>query len=175
MRVVDGDGVEVAAGQPGEIQIAGPNVMKGYWNLPDATAAAISPEGWFATGDIGTRRHRRLLLHRGPQEGPDHPRRLQRLPPRGRGGRLRAPRRGRGRRHRHPTRQPRRGDRRCGRAETRRERRPRRDRRFVRDRVAAYKYPRHIWLLDTLPKGPTGKILRREVTIPTFEPGSTRP
>ena len=30
--------------------------MKGYWNLPDETAAAISPDGWFATGDIGTRR-----------------------------------------------------------------------------------------------------------------------
>src|SRR3984893_9408941 len=28
-------------------------VMKGYWNLPDATAAAISPDGWFASGDIG--------------------------------------------------------------------------------------------------------------------------
>ena len=37
---------------------------------------------------------------------------------------------------------------------------------FARDRVAAYKYPRYVWLVDTLPKGPTGKILRREVQTP---------
>jgi long-chain acyl-CoA synthetase len=37
---------------------------------------------------------------------------------------------------------------------------------FVRERVAAYKYPRHIWIVDDLPKGPTGKILRREVQPP---------
>jgi long-chain acyl-CoA synthetase len=37
---------------------------------------------------------------------------------------------------------------------------------FVKDRVAAYKYPRHIWPVDELPKGPTGKILRREVRPP---------
>ncbi len=37
----------------GEVCVKGPNVMKGYWNRPDATAAAIDPEGWFHTGDIG--------------------------------------------------------------------------------------------------------------------------
>ena len=37
---------------------------------------------------------------------------------------------------------------------------------FVKERVAAYKYPREIWLVDELPKGPTGKILRREVSPP---------
>lgn len=37
---------------------------------------------------------------------------------------------------------------------------------FVKQRVAAYKYPRHVWLMDALPKGPTGKILRREVRQP---------
>ena len=36
--------------------------------------------------------------------------------------------------------------------------------RFVKERVAAYKYPRHVWFEDALPKGPTGKILRREIT-----------
>jgi len=41
---------------------------------------------------------------------------------------------------------------------------------FARDRVAAYKYPRRIWLVDALPKGPTGKILRREVQ-PSEEAG----
>ena len=32
--------------------------------------------------------------------------------------------------------------------------------------MAAYKYPRHVWLVDALPKGPTGKILRRSVEVP---------
>ncbi|WP_425565877.1 AMP-binding enzyme, partial [Pseudonocardia ailaonensis] len=39
-------------------------------------------------------------------------------------------------------------------------------REFVRERIAAYKYPRHVWLVESLPKGPTGKILRREVEPP---------
>ena len=38
---------------------------------------------------------------------------------------------------------------------------------FVKDRLAAYKYPRHVWVVDALPKGPTGKILRREVSAST--------
>jgi len=37
---------------------------------------------------------------------------------------------------------------------------------YVKSRLAAYKYPRRVWLMDSLPKGPTGKILRREVAIP---------
>ena len=37
---------------------------------------------------------------------------------------------------------------------------------FARERVAAYKYPRHVWLVRELPKGPTGKILHREVQPP---------
>jgi long-chain acyl-CoA synthetase len=36
-------------------------------------------------------------------------------------------------------------------------------REFARDKMAAYKYPRQVWLVESLPKGPTGKILRREV------------
>ena len=59
-------------------------------------------DGWFATGDMATVRRGRLLLHRRPQEGHDHPRRLQRLPARDRGGPLRAPGRLRGRGHRRP-------------------------------------------------------------------------
>jgi len=37
---------------------------------------------------------------------------------------------------------------------------------FVKERVAAYKYPRHIWVVESLPKGPTGKILHRSVVAP---------
>lgn len=52
MRVVDEHAAEVPTGAPGEIQVRGPNVMKGYWNLPEATANAIV-DGWFSTGDSG--------------------------------------------------------------------------------------------------------------------------
>ena len=37
---------------------------------------------------------------------------------------------------------------------------------WVKQRVAAYKYPRYVWLTDALPKGATGKILKREIAIP---------
>ena len=37
---------------------------------------------------------------------------------------------------------------------------------YVKERVAAYKYPRHVWIVDELPKGPTGKILKREIEVP---------
>jgi long-chain acyl-CoA synthetase len=40
---------------------------------------------------------------------------------------------------------------------------------FVKDRLAAYKYPRRVWFVESLPKGATGKILRREITISTSE------
>jgi long-chain acyl-CoA synthetase len=46
-------GVEVKVGADGEIFTRGRHVMKGYWNKPEATAAAIDGDGWFATGDIG--------------------------------------------------------------------------------------------------------------------------
>jgi len=52
MRVVDEHGTEVTTGTPGEIQVRGHNVMKGYWNLPEATADAFV-DGWFSTGDSG--------------------------------------------------------------------------------------------------------------------------
>ena len=37
---------------------------------------------------------------------------------------------------------------------------------YVKDEVAAYKYPRQVWFMDELPKGPTGKILKREIEAP---------
>jgi len=52
MRVVDEHATEVPAGTPGEIQVRGHNVMKGYWNLPEATADAFV-DGWFSTGNLG--------------------------------------------------------------------------------------------------------------------------
>jgi long-chain acyl-CoA synthetase len=52
MRVVDEHAREVAVGTPGEIQVRGHNVMKGYWNSPETTAKTFVG-GWFSTGDIG--------------------------------------------------------------------------------------------------------------------------
>jgi long-chain acyl-CoA synthetase len=49
----DDAGKAVALGQPGEICIRGPQVMAGYWNHPDETAKVMTPDGFFATGDIG--------------------------------------------------------------------------------------------------------------------------
>ena len=69
--------------------IRGHNVFAGYLDDPEATAAAIV-DGWFRTGDLGTKDADGFVTHRRPQEGPDHPRRLQRLPARGRGGARRA-------------------------------------------------------------------------------------
>ncbi len=52
-RIVDDDNRPLPPGERGEICLRGPNIMKGYWNRPDATAAAIDPEGWFHSGDVG--------------------------------------------------------------------------------------------------------------------------
>jgi long-chain acyl-CoA synthetase len=54
LTLLDDEGREVAVGGTGEIAIRGPQVMAGYWQRPDETAKAITAEGWFRTGDIGT-------------------------------------------------------------------------------------------------------------------------
>lgn len=54
MKILDDNGGAVADGAVGEIAVRGPNVMKGYWNLPKATAECFRGE-WFLTGDLGVR------------------------------------------------------------------------------------------------------------------------
>ncbi|MBX3686626.1 MAG: long-chain-fatty-acid--CoA ligase [Rhodocyclaceae bacterium] len=50
--VRDDDGIDLPVGQPGELCVRGPQVMKGYWNRPDETARAIMQDGFLKTGDV---------------------------------------------------------------------------------------------------------------------------
>ena len=90
MRIVDENDAEVARGEVGEIVIRGHNIMKGYWDAPGRDRRG-DPRRLVPQRRPRPRRRGRLLLRRRPQEGHDHPRRLQRLPARGRGAALRAP------------------------------------------------------------------------------------
>ncbi|MGE3287327.1 MAG: long-chain fatty acid--CoA ligase [Pseudonocardia sp.] len=167
MRLLDDAGVEVAAGEVGEIAIRGHNVMRGYHGRPDATAEAI-PDGWFRTGDLARQdedgyffivdRKKDLIIRGGynvyPREIEEvlyqHPAIAEAcvvaVPHDSLGEEVGAAVALRGQASEVSTEEI---------------------REFVRDRVAAYKYPRHVWVVDALPKGPTGKILRREVEIPS--------
>ena len=53
LRVVDDQGMEVATGDIGGIQVKGPNVFKGYWRMPEKTADEFTTDLWFKTGDVG--------------------------------------------------------------------------------------------------------------------------
>ena len=165
MRCVDENGAEVPVGEVGEIAIRGDNVMKGYWNKPEETAAAI-PDGWFRTGDLATMddegyftivdRKKDMILRGGmnvyPREVEEviyqHPDVVEvavvGMPDELLGEQV-------------------------GAAVALREgstATPEDVIEFTKERIAAYKYPRKVWVVDTLPKGPTGKILRREVSAP---------
>ena len=165
MRLIDDSWNTVPAGEIGEIAIRGRNVMKGYWNKPEATAEAMR-DGWFRTGDMArvdedgyyyiVDRKKDLIIRGGYNV---YPREIEEVL------------------HEHPAvaevavigiPHPDLGEEvgaavalKPGASTT-----PEELRAFARDKVAAYKYPRHVWLVDALPKGPTGKILRREVQPP---------
>src|SRR5215469_8522794 len=165
MRVVGTDGTDVPPGEVGEIAIRGHNVMKGYWGKPEATAEAI-PDGWFRTGDLARTdedgyffivdRKKEMIIRGGYNVYPreieevlyEHPAVAEAavvgIPHDSLGEEVGAA-----------------VALKKGAAATAEELRA-----YVKDRVAAYKYPRHVWLVDELPKGPTGKILRREVRRP---------
>lgn len=53
IKLLGENGTEVAIGEVGEICAKGPQVMRGYWNMPDANVSAFTPDGYFLTGDIG--------------------------------------------------------------------------------------------------------------------------
>ncbi|SEG40567.1 long-chain acyl-CoA synthetase [Thermomonospora echinospora] len=163
MRVVGDDGRELSPGEIGEIVVRGPNVMKGYWRDPAATAEAIR-DGWFHTGDLGRTdgdgffflvgRRRDVIIRGGRTVYPGEVEEVL---------------------HEHPAvRQaavvgvphPELGEEVAAVVALRAPVEPEELREFVRERVAAYKYPRHVSCVDELPTGPTGKILKRALTPP---------
>jgi long-chain acyl-CoA synthetase len=159
--LVDDAGREVDEGVIGEIVIRGENVMKGYWNRPDATAEAMRG-GWFHSGDLATRdadgfyfivdRVKDMIIRNGFNV---YPREVEEVL------------------YTHPAvaeaavfgiPDPAHGEEvaalvtlKDGATAT-----PEELRDFVADKIAAYKYPRVV-RLGALPKGPTGKILKREI------------
>jgi long-chain acyl-CoA synthetase len=165
MRVVDDKGDAVPQGEVGEIAIRGHNVMKGYWRRPEDTAIAING-GWFRTGDLGlvdedgyffiVDRKKDLILRGGYNV---YPREIEEVlyehPAVAEAAVIGVP---------HPdlgeevaaavTLKP-------GATITAEELRDQ-----VKSQVAAYKYPRYVWFVDALPKGPTGKIVKREIVPP---------
>ncbi|MEB4211803.1 long-chain fatty acid--CoA ligase [Mycobacterium sp. 94-17] len=170
MRVVDPNGDELPQGERGEIQIRGHNVMKGYWNLPDATNAAITPDGWFNTGDVGridedgyfyiVDRTKDMIIRGGLNV---YPREIEEVlyehPAVAEAAVIGIPHDSLGEEVGAAVALKTQG------AVTGDELRD-----YVKARVAAYKYPRRVWLVEELPKGPTGKVQKRDITIPATEP-----
>ena len=165
MKVVDENDQDLAPGEVGEIVIRGHNVMKGYLNRPEATAEALRG-GWFHTGDMAridadgyffiVDRKKDMIIRGGYNIYPreieevlyEHPAVREAavvgLPHDEYGEEVGAA-----------------VALKDGATAT-----PEELRAYVKERVAAFKYPRHVWLVDDLPKGPTGKILKREIKAP---------
>jgi long-chain acyl-CoA synthetase len=172
MRLVDDDGKDVPPGEVGEIVIRGHNVMKGYWRRPEATAEAIV-DGWFHSGDLArvdddgyyviVDRKKELIIRGGYNVYPreveevlyEHPAVVEAavvgIPDPVLGEEVGAA----------VVLAP-------GATETAESIQA-----YVKSQVAAYKYPRQVWFLDTLPKGPTGKVLKREIRPPTTVDGAS--
>jgi long-chain acyl-CoA synthetase len=168
MRLVDEWGKDVPEGEVGEIAIRGNNVMKGYWRRPEATAEAI-PDGWFRSGDLArvdedgyfyiVDRRKDLIIRGGYNV---YPREIEEVlyehPAVAEAAVIGVPDASLGEE--------------VGAAVVLK---PGEDataeqiQKFVQSQVAAYKYPRRVWLLDALPKGPTGKVLKREIRPPVEE------
>jgi long-chain acyl-CoA synthetase len=164
IRIVDENGAEVPIGARGEIVIRGPNVMKGYWGRPDATAETIR-DGWFHTGDIGVMdedgyffivdRLKDMIIRGGYNV---YPREVEEVL------------------YEHPAVRevavvgvpdPELGEEVAAAVALKEGAAADEDelRDFVKARVAPYKYPRLISFFPDLPKGPSGKIVKREISL----------
>jgi long-chain acyl-CoA synthetase len=165
MTVVDDADLPLGPGQVGEVVIRGHNVMRGYRGRPEATAEAMRG-GWFHTGDLARTdeegyffivdRKKDMVLRGGMNV---YPREIEEVlyehPAVREAAVVAVP---------HPTL----GEE-VGAAVVLREGAEASAdelREFVRGQVAAFKFPRAVWFLDSLPKGPTGKILKREIARP---------
>jgi long-chain acyl-CoA synthetase len=162
MRVLDDTGRDLGPEQVGEIAIRGANVMKGYWQLPEATLAAM-PDGWFRTGDLGRMdedgyffivdRKKEMIIRGGYNV---YPREIEEVlyehPAIAEAAVIGVP-------------DPSLGEEIAAAIALKPGAAVSADdiREYVKARVAAYKYPRRIWIVDALPKGPTGKVLKREI------------
>ena len=165
MRIVDENDAPLPQGEVGEIVIRGHNIMKGYWDRPEATGEAMRG-GWFHSGDMGREdkegyfyvvdRKKDMIIRGGYNV---YPREVEEVL------------------YEHPkvreaavvgVPHPEWGEE-VGAAvvlEPGEELAPEEISAWVRERIAAYKYPRVVWFVDELPKGPTGKILKRAIEIP---------
>ena len=162
MAIFDDQDRPLPDGEPGEIVIRGHNVMKGYWKRPDATREALRG-GWFHSGDIGVRdsdgsytivdRKKDMIIRGGfnvyPREIEEvlyaHPAVIEAavigIPHESHGEEVKAVVALRHGEHAS-------AEQIIG---------------YCKERLAAYKYPRIVEFRDALPKGPTGKILKREL------------
>jgi long-chain acyl-CoA synthetase len=166
MKLVDEEAQPVPVGEVGEIWIRGHNVMKGYWNRPEATAEAITRDGWFRSGDLArvdeqgyfyiVDRKKDMIIRGGFNI---YPRELEEVlyqhPSVREVAVVAVP---------HPTLGEEVGAAVVTKPGTRATVEELRE--FVKGQVAAYKYPRYIWFVDELPKTATGKILKREIAAP---------
>ncbi|MBT9506698.1 AMP-binding protein [Rhodoferax sp.] len=160
--VVDNDGHPVERGQPGELLLKGPQLFAGYWNRDEETRNAFTPDGWFKTGDVVTMddagflyivdRKKDMILVSGFNVYPNEIEAVVALladvlecacvgVPDARSGE--APHLFAVPRHASVT--------------------PEHIEAHCRANLAAYKVPRHITLVDALPKSAIGKILRKEL------------
>jgi acyl-CoA synthetase (AMP-forming)/AMP-acid ligase II len=150
---------DVAAGQPGELCIRGPQVMKGYLNNPRATADAIDAEGWFHTGDVArldengslwiVDRIKELIKYKGYQIAPAELEALLLTHPAIADAAV------------IPIPDEEAGEVPKAFVVTTAAITPEEVRRFVAERVAPYKKVRAVEIIDEIPKAPSGKILRR--------------
>ena len=166
-RIVAEDGTVQPPGGEGEVRIKGPNVMKGYLNLPDETAAVFDDEGYFRTGDMGkideegflsiTGRIKEMLIIGGENV---FPREIEEVLNRHESVKdsavIGAP-------------DPSRGEVALAFVELNEgeEFDGRALRAFCRDALAQFKVPREIRLLSSLPRNATGKIVRRQLSPET--------